>query len=79
MNLGLSPALEALVHEKVASGEYRSEDEVIPDALRLLNRRDKVKLDVLLAVLDAGDADIEQGRFTEFSSDEELEAFIANL
>jgi putative addiction module CopG family antidote len=40
MNVSLTPELEQLVREKVASGLYQTASEVIRDALRLLKERD---------------------------------------
>ena len=40
MNISLTPQLEALVREKVASGLYTSASEVVREALRLLAERD---------------------------------------
>ena len=41
MNLFLTPDLEQLVDEKVATGQYGSAIEVIREALRLLKERDE--------------------------------------
>lgn len=41
MTVSLSPQHEELIREKVASGLYRSADEAIEAALRLLNARDR--------------------------------------
>lgn len=41
MNISLTPQLEALVKNKVASGRYGSASEVMRDALRLLEERDQ--------------------------------------
>ena len=41
MHVSLSPELELIVNEKVASGEYRSAREVVGEALRLLKERDE--------------------------------------
>lgn len=49
MDVTLTPELERLIHDKVASGLYTSEDEVIREALRLLKDRDELRL---LAVED---------------------------
>lgn len=43
MNVSLTPELERIVDEKVASGLYTSASEVIREALRLLKERDEVK------------------------------------
>jgi len=44
MDVTLTPELERLIHDKVASGLYASESEVIREALRLLKDREEVKL-----------------------------------
>src|SRR5436305_13612122 len=49
MDVTLTPEFERLIHEKVASGLYTSEDEVIREALRLHKDRDELRL---LAVED---------------------------
>ena len=41
MNISLTPPLEALVHEKVASGFYNNASEVVREALRLMHERDQ--------------------------------------
>ena len=41
MNISLTPQLEALVKTKVESGLYGSASEVVRDALRLLEERDR--------------------------------------
>lgn len=41
LNVNLPPELEALVREKIASGHYQSESEVVCDALRLMEARDE--------------------------------------
>ncbi len=50
MNISLDPELEKLVNAKVQSGQYRSTDEVLNDAVRLLRKRDEAeaRLDELL-------------------------------
>ena len=42
MNISLTPVLEALVQEKVASGFYNNASEVVRDALRLMHERDQL-------------------------------------
>ena len=41
MTISLSPKLEKLVHDKVASGEYESAEAVVAKALRLLQEHEK--------------------------------------
>jgi antitoxin ParD1/3/4 len=77
MVLTLSPELEDLVREKVAAGGYRDEADVVARALMLLDERDRRA--ALNAALDEGEADFREGRFTETSTEEELDEFFANL
>ena len=44
MNVSLTPELERLVNDKVASGLYTSASEVIREALRLFKERDEIRL-----------------------------------
>lgn len=41
MNIILSPEQQRFIEEKLSSGNYRSIDEIIVEALRLLEERDK--------------------------------------
>jgi antitoxin ParD1/3/4 len=43
MNVSLTPHLEKLVSQKVASGLYNSASEVIREALRLLEEQDRMR------------------------------------
>jgi antitoxin ParD1/3/4 len=43
MNVSLTPQLEELVKTKIASGLYGSENEVLCEALRLLEERDRMQ------------------------------------
>ncbi|MHC5766897.1 MAG: type II toxin-antitoxin system ParD family antitoxin [Nostoc sp.] len=43
MNVSLTPELEQLVKDKVNSGRYHSVNEVMGEALRLLDERDRVQ------------------------------------
>ena len=52
MNISLSQELEQLVRDHVKSGRYRSASEVVRDALRLLQERDR-RRDVREAVAEA--------------------------
>jgi len=52
MNVSLTKELEKLVDGKVASGRYSSASEVVRDALRLLEDRDRMR-EVRMAELSA--------------------------
>lgn len=43
MNVNLSPHLEAMVKNKVASGRYTSASEVVREALRLMEQQDQLR------------------------------------
>ena len=54
MNVNLTPALEKLIQEKVASGLYNNQSEVVREGLRLLFQQDRVReahIDYLKAAL----------------------------
>ena len=68
MNISLTPELEELVERKVQSGLYGSSSEVIREALRLLDERDKLK---------ALRQDIQDGLDSGESTPLDVEAIIA--
>lgn len=61
MNVSLTPELEQLVNEKVKSGFYQTASEVVREALRLLNERDRER-DRLRADAQAGLAQLAHGQ-----------------
>lgn len=68
MNVSLTPQLEALVQEKVASGRYSSASEVVREALRLLEERDRLRearLSELRRDIAVGIDQLERGQATE--------------
>lgn len=61
MTISITPQLESLIKEKLATGRYHSADEVMREALKLLELRDEqekklkqLRLDIQ-AGLDSGD------------------------
>jgi antitoxin ParD1/3/4 len=65
MNISLTPALEKMVQDKVASGLYNSASEVIREALRLLSDRDEIqkrRIEELNREIQLGLDDVEAGR-----------------
>ena len=66
MNVSLTPELDKFVAAKVESGRYTSASEVVREALRLLEERDRARnaelaafdreLGARLAALDAGES-----------------------
>ena len=64
MNVSLTPELEKVVAERVASGRYASASEVIREALRLLEERDR--LGQLRGEVRLGLDQLDQGRQRPF-------------
>ncbi len=64
MNVSLTPQLENLVKQKVATGMYNSASEVMREALRLLDERDtlqETRLQALKQDVAKGMASVERG------------------
>jgi antitoxin ParD1/3/4 len=72
MNVSLTPELEQLVHEKVKSGRYLSASEVVREALRLLEERDRIRETRLEALRKEIAVGIEQGNKGEIVDGEEV-------
>lgn len=58
----LGEHFEAFVQAQLATGRYRNANEVLHDALRLMEERER-KLAGLDAAIERGIADVEAGRF----------------
>jgi antitoxin ParD1/3/4 len=57
MNISLTPHLEEMIREKIASGSYTSASEVVREALRLMEEEDQLrslKMQKLRQELQAG-------------------------
>jgi len=74
MTVTLPAEIEKIVAEKISSGAYQSADEVISKSVRLLEAKDK-GTEALRREIMRGFEDIQEGRFSTVSNDEELEAF----
>ena len=82
MNFSLTPSLEQFVRDRARSGDYNSASEVVREAIRLLKRIEEhraLKLARLRAAIGNGDEALARGEFSELSSNEELDAFFAEL
>jgi antitoxin ParD1/3/4 len=65
MSVQLTPSAEAMIRQKVESGLYATVDEVIDEALRLLDEHDRLRQ--LRAKLDVGLAQIGRGEVVPFT------------
>jgi antitoxin ParD1/3/4 len=73
MKVFLTPDLEKLVNERVATGKYDSVDEVVREALHLLQEHDLQKhsrAEELRSKVLEGLNEIEKGKISRFSSRE---------
>ncbi len=67
MHVSLTPHLEELVRDKVKSGLYNSSSEVVREALRLMEERDRlrdIRLEELRKEIQTGVDQIERGEVT---------------
>lgn len=74
MNVNLSPQLETLVRNKVASGLYTSASEVVREALRLMEEQDRMKAAKLEQLRQAIRDGLESGPATPWNADEVKQA-----
>lgn len=64
MNVNLTPELETLVQKRVKTGRYNSASEVVREALRLFEERDRVRelqIRVLRKKINEGWVSLERG------------------
>jgi antitoxin ParD1/3/4 len=69
MNISLTPQLEGFIKRKVSSGLYNSASEVIREALRMLEERDRLRemrLEALRKEIQEGIDQIGRGGYTEY-------------
>ena len=82
MDVTIPKSLEALVRRKVDEGLYSTEEEVVGEALRLMQARDEatqIKRARLQDAIERGYADIAAGRVTRLENDDQVDAFFADL
>lgn len=73
VDVSLTPRLQALIKRKVKSGLYESPNEVVSEALRLLEERDAIhlaKLETLQKDLGVGIAQLDAGESREIDAEE---------
>jgi antitoxin ParD1/3/4 len=67
MTFTVTPEIEHLVNEQLASGLYASTSEVLREALRLLQERNELRREIAL-----GAEQLKQGDYKEYASVDEL-------
>jgi len=80
VNVNLTPELEELIHQKVKSGLYNNQSEVVREGLRLLAEQDRLReahLENLRTALAAGLEQADRGDLLDGSKVvEEMRAFL---
>jgi putative addiction module CopG family antidote len=82
MDITIPKSLEALVRRKVDEGHYSTEDEVVADALRLMQARDEVteiKRSRLRDAIERGHEDAAAGKVIRLESNDEIDALFGDL
>ena len=82
MDVAIPRSLEALVRRKVDDGHYSTEDEVVADALRLMQARDEVaeiKRARLTDAIGRGYEDAAAGKVIRLEGNDEIDALFADL
>lgn len=72
MNVSLTPELEAMIQEKVATGRYGSASEVVREALRLMEKheqRQQDRLEELRREIQKGVDQIERGEYHTYDEE----------
>ncbi len=82
MNISLTPELEKLVQNHVASGQYNNASEVVREALRLLIQRDMLGQyydDWMAAQIEVGWQQAEHGELEEHRMDDIISAVTSEI
>ena len=82
MEITIPKSLEGLVRQKVDEGRYSTEDEVVADALRLMEARDeavRISRSRLQDAIERGYEDVANGRVISLESDDQIDALFAEL
>ncbi len=72
MNVNLTPELEKLIQDKVKSGLYNNQSEVVREALRLLVEKDELRLAHLAELRTALSEGLEQANRGELLDGDEV-------
>ena len=82
MDITIPKSLEALVRRKVDAGHYSTEDEVVADALRLMQAGDdvaEIKRARLKDAIERGYEDAAAGKVIRLENNDEIDALFADL
>jgi putative addiction module CopG family antidote len=68
MDVRLTPEQEQFIRHAIESGRFATPDEAMREAVGLLEERER-EIEYLQAIADEGIADLENGRFTDYTDD----------
>ena len=68
MEVHFTPDQEALIRRAIASGRYQTAEDAVQDAMARWEEGERVRIEVL-ARLDEAEADLEAGRYTDYSDE----------
>jgi antitoxin ParD1/3/4 len=77
MQISLTPEVEQLLQREMATGRYRSENEVLREAVQLLSARDR-RVEELRTQIQVGRDQLDRGEYSEFD-EESLAQFFEGL
>jgi antitoxin ParD1/3/4 len=75
-------SLQELIRQKISDGHYSNEEEVVADALRLMQARDaavEIKRARLKDAIDRGYDDVADGKIVTLDTDDDIDAFFGDL
>jgi hypothetical protein len=64
MSTNLSPEINQLIAQELALGHYRSEEELLTEAVQLLSQRNALRKQI-----EAGTRQLEAGEYTDYDRD----------
>jgi putative addiction module CopG family antidote len=82
MDITIPKSLEALIRRKVDEGHYSTEDEVVADALHMMQARDdaaEIKRTRLRDAIERGYEDAAAGKVIRLENSDEIDALFADL
>ena len=68
MEVQLTPDQEAFIRQGMEEGRYKSADEAVQEAMAHWEEVQRSRLE-MIAALEAGEADLEAGRYREYDAD----------
>jgi len=68
MEVHPTPDQEAFIRQAIESGRLKREEDAVREALSLWEERDRSQTE-LLAALDEAEADLQTGRFTDYTDE----------